>query len=257
MGIPTIYDRALQTLVKLTLEPEWEARFEPNSYGFRPGRSCHDAIEAIFNSTCKETKYILDADIAGCFDNINPVIRGWSNYFSTVCSKETLGRLDHLTWVKLWAWAIYRCPKTGRKEIAKKYWGNSGLDNWTFKYEEGNKISTLLKHQDVEIHRHIKVKGNNSPFNGETIYWSTRLGKNPEMPARITRLLKAQEGKCPHCGLFFREEDEMEVDHIIPKKRGGSNKRNNLQLLHKHCHDSKTTKDGSLDRSTHVKGLSN
>ena len=49
LSIPTLVDRALQTLVKLALEPEWEARFEPNSYGFRPGRSCHDAIEAIFH----------------------------------------------------------------------------------------------------------------------------------------------------------------------------------------------------------------
>lgn len=48
LGIPTMRDRALQALVKLALEPEWEARFEPNSYGFRPGRSCHDTIEAIF-----------------------------------------------------------------------------------------------------------------------------------------------------------------------------------------------------------------
>jgi len=49
LRIPTINDRALQSLVKIALEPEWEAKFEPNSYGFRPGRSCHDAIEAIFN----------------------------------------------------------------------------------------------------------------------------------------------------------------------------------------------------------------
>jgi RNA-directed DNA polymerase len=46
LGIPTIADRARQALVKLALEPEWEARFEPNSYGFRPGRSCHDAVKA-------------------------------------------------------------------------------------------------------------------------------------------------------------------------------------------------------------------
>ena len=58
-------------LVKLALEPEWEAKFEPNSYGFRPGRSCHDAIEAIFKSIVRKHKYVLDADIAGCFDNIN------------------------------------------------------------------------------------------------------------------------------------------------------------------------------------------
>jgi RNA-directed DNA polymerase len=49
LGIPTIYDRAAQTLMKLALEPEWEAKFEANSYGFRPGRSCHDAIQAIFS----------------------------------------------------------------------------------------------------------------------------------------------------------------------------------------------------------------
>lgn len=61
-------NRAQQALAKLALEPEWEAHFEPNSYGFRPGRSCHDAIEAIFNSINKKPKYVLDADIAQCFD---------------------------------------------------------------------------------------------------------------------------------------------------------------------------------------------
>ncbi len=71
LGIPTMYDRALQALVKLALEPEWEAKFEPNSYGFRPGRSCHDAKEAIFNAIRYKAKYVLDADIAQCFDRIN------------------------------------------------------------------------------------------------------------------------------------------------------------------------------------------
>ena len=68
LSIPTLHDRALQALVKLVLEPEWEARFEPNSYGFRPGRSVHDAIGAIFSAIEKQPKYALDADIAKCFD---------------------------------------------------------------------------------------------------------------------------------------------------------------------------------------------
>jgi RNA-directed DNA polymerase len=68
LSIPTLHDRALQALVKLVLEPEWEARFEPNSYGFRPGRSVHDAIGAIFTAIEKQPKYVLDADIAKCFD---------------------------------------------------------------------------------------------------------------------------------------------------------------------------------------------
>src|SRR4028118_236269 len=71
LGIPTMKDRALQALVKLVLEPEWEARFEPNSYGFRAGRSCHDAIEAIYASIHCKSKFVLDADIAKCFDRID------------------------------------------------------------------------------------------------------------------------------------------------------------------------------------------
>ena len=71
LGIPIIQDRIKQALVKLVLEPEWEAKFEPNSYGFRPGRSCHDAVEAIFIAINQKPKYVLDADIKGCFDNID------------------------------------------------------------------------------------------------------------------------------------------------------------------------------------------
>ncbi len=71
LGIPVMEQRARQALVKLALEPEWEARFEPNSYGFRPGRSAHDAVEAIFKIIRQKAKYVLDADIAKCFDRIN------------------------------------------------------------------------------------------------------------------------------------------------------------------------------------------
>jgi len=71
LGIPCMGDRTKQALVKLALEPEWEAKFEPNSYGFRPARSAHDAIEAIFIAINQKAKYVLDADIAKCFDRIN------------------------------------------------------------------------------------------------------------------------------------------------------------------------------------------
>lgn len=77
LGISTIEDRAKQALLLLALEPEWESKFEPNSYGFRPGRRCQDAVEAIYlslSNTNKKSvykKYILDADIKGCFDNID------------------------------------------------------------------------------------------------------------------------------------------------------------------------------------------
>ncbi|NES99981.1 MAG: group II intron reverse transcriptase/maturase [Sphaerospermopsis sp. SIO1G1] len=71
LGIPTIEDRAKQALAKLALEPEWEAKFEANSYGFRPGRSAKDAIAAIYSDINKMSYYVLDADIEKCFDQIN------------------------------------------------------------------------------------------------------------------------------------------------------------------------------------------
>jgi RNA-directed DNA polymerase len=74
LGIPVIVDRVLQARVVNALEPQWEARFEPRSFGFRPGRGCHDAIEAIYwtlNGPSPKRQWILDADLTTAFDRIN------------------------------------------------------------------------------------------------------------------------------------------------------------------------------------------
>ena len=70
LGIPTIRERCLQAMVKNALEPEWEARFESTSYGFRPGRSCQDAIAKVFQLTLPNSsrKWVIDADIRGALD---------------------------------------------------------------------------------------------------------------------------------------------------------------------------------------------
>ncbi|QUH20658.1 reverse transcriptase domain-containing protein [Alkaliphilus sp. B6464] len=72
LGIPVIKDRVYQNIIKMALEPQWECRFEPTSYGFRPKRSTHDAIEAIFNKLApKKKQWIFEGDFKGCFDNLN------------------------------------------------------------------------------------------------------------------------------------------------------------------------------------------
>jgi RNA-directed DNA polymerase len=449
LSIPAIKDRAAQALIKLAIEPEWEAKFEPNSYGFRPGRSSHDAIEAIYLSINKKDKYVLDADISKCFDKIshdyllrklntsptlrriikswlkagwvfegkrensdigtpqggvispllanvalhgmenrlmqfadslkgskrdnrqslsfvryaddfvvlhpdrdvivkaksilmdwlkevgleiseaktlithtsegfnflgfnirqykvgiyasgknshgqtlgfktlikpskekvlkhyrviadtierhnsapqaalvsklNPIIRGWANYYSTVVSKEICSKLDHLLFQRLERWCKRRHPNKNAHWVMDKYFKSVDNRNWVF----GDQNSTLTSHAEVPIIRHIKVKGVKSPFDGDLTYWSTRMGKSPELPNRVAKLLKVQKGKCNHCELMFRDGDVMEVDHILPKSKGGKDTYDNLQLLHRHCHDSKTAKDGSNTskaRCTHDKG---
>ena len=73
LGIPTMFDRAMQALYLQTLEPISETKADLHSYGFRPFRGCADAIEQCFNTLCKKDspKWVLEGDIKGCFDNIS------------------------------------------------------------------------------------------------------------------------------------------------------------------------------------------
>jgi RNA-directed DNA polymerase len=74
LGIPVLRDRVQQARVANALEPEWEARFEPRSYGFRPGRGCQDAIQAIYwtlRGRRSQRQWVLDADLSAAFDRID------------------------------------------------------------------------------------------------------------------------------------------------------------------------------------------
>jgi RNA-directed DNA polymerase len=135
LGIPTIQDRAEQALVKMALEPAWESRFEGTSYGFRPGRSTHDAIGRIYNCINQGNYYVLDADIAKCFDRINH---------------------DYLL-------SKLRCSATIRRKV--KQWLKAGvLDNGVFDETEagtpqGGVISPLLANIALDgMARHIKER---------------------------------------------------------------------------------------------------
>lgn len=178
---------------------------------------------------------------------LNPIIRGWANYYSTVCSKDIYTYCDHKLYQKLLAWAKRRHPNKNNSWIVHKYWHTIKNVKWTFSTNDSGTSFTLVRHSDTPIVRHVKVKENRSLYDGDLIYWSSRLGKHPEMPTQKAKLLKKQKGKCNHCGLYFKDGDMIETDHIIPKSQGGKNEMKNLQLLHRHCHDEKTTQDGKCN----------
>jgi len=459
LGIPIMSDRCLQALVKLAIEPEWEAKFEANSYGFRPGRNCHDAVKAVLDSTIKGSKYVLDADISKCFDRINhdalldktglkgglraqikswlkagildadtfseselgtpqggvlspllanialhgledhlkkwisdkpiksrtgakikpvrramsihviryaddfvvmhsdkdiilgakdevqkflstvglelsasktrlthtlklnpddtveqgfdgkvgfnflgftfkqfetrhrsakattgellgyktlvfpseksvnkyqeklhnlvlqqgkqlnqialikklnPLIRGWASYFGTSDANTTghLVKQDYLLYLKLRKWAR---RVTGTSGKGSRFWSRAGNNKWTFMKDS----VILLNHESYSnpITSYVKVKGENSPFDGNDSYWGKRMLNYPGLSARVKLLLKRQNGYCKWCRSPFEFGDGWEVDHIIPLTAGGRDELKNLQLLHRHCHDRKTAQD--------------
>lgn len=73
--------------------------------------------------------------------------------------------------------------------------------------------SVLSFHQTTTVSRFVKVQNTRSPFDGDWVYWATRLGRDPAHPRRVTRLLKQQHGQCTHCGLHFTTDDVLEVHH--------------------------------------------
>lgn len=94
LKIPTIEDRTKQALVYLALSPQWESQFEATSYGCRPGRSISDAIETIFIGISKKPKWVLNADISKCFDQIN------HQYLLDKCNTYPRIRKQLFTWLK-------------------------------------------------------------------------------------------------------------------------------------------------------------
>jgi RNA-directed DNA polymerase len=164
--------------------------------------------------------------------------------FSDAQTVKEFSKQDHLVFQKLRAWGKYRCKKL--KDAENKYYIKIGKRNWIFAANRENKTPLrLLFHSDFSSSstEYVKVKGERSPYDGNLVYWSTRMGKNPDLPQRKATLLKQQKGKCKWCGYHFREEDILEEDHIIPTSLGGRDEYKNLQLLHGHYHDQKTALD--------------
>ncbi len=419
LGIPTIKDRVAQAIVKNALEPEWEAIFEPNSYGFRGGRSCHDAISQCFNKLVNKSrgcnhKWVLDADIKGFFDNIahesilnsigsipcgefikgwlktgfidkglynptetgtpqggvispllaniglhglesyiktinpklgfiryaddfiitskdkeslervliplkqwlsergleistektrvvhiedgfdflgfnlrhyngkllikpqkkkvldfckkigktlsemkactqeevirklNPLLRGFANYYRGVVSKETFSYINYRVWKYLWRWATRRHPNKSKGWVKAKYFHRLKGRDWTFMCKgTGRKgkevIHILFDISSTPIVRHIKVKGNASPDDPSLKeYWETRQTKQGKnywaKGSKYEQIAKQQNWKCSVCNDPLFNGEEIETHHIVPLKDGGTDDNENLVHLHKACH---------------------
>lgn len=440
LGIPTIKNRIAQTIVKNALEPTWEARFEAHSYGFRPGRSCQDAIEQCHNrlrggQRSSQDQWVLDADIKGAFDNIshdyilntignspgrnlikqwlkagyveaevfhktesgtpqggcispllanialdgmekllssyiklktyqpsptakrqqivrrqsakygfiryaddflvtaqsqedieaiipvlsvwlqqrglelnqektkvihvpqglnflgfhirqfhhncftfpqkdkvldklreiqqwlnqhrhtqpeaviqflNPILRGWANYYKFCCSKRTFSYFHYRLWRMLWYWALKRHPNKSKTWVAHKYFRSLNGVKWTFSADardrHGNQITiSLFNITTIPIQRYSKVKGTASPDDPALVpYWlhrQTSQGKTYwAKGSKYYSVAQHQDWKCPVCGEHLFNGEQLQLHHLVPIKDAGTDKQENLVHLHKTCH---------------------
>jgi RNA-directed DNA polymerase len=178
---------------------------------------------------------------------LNPIVSGWCNYYRTVVAKVAFSHCDDRLYRKLRHWALHRHPTKVAGWVIGKYWAVDQGEGWQFKAHNG---STLKKHAATPIKRHVKVKGTASPYDGNLAYWAQRLKEHPLVNNKVGYLLKLQHGRCACCGLYLKDGDVIEVDHIIPRRLGGDDRLTNFQLLHRHCHDQKTAQDGSNQART-------
>lgn len=436
LGIPTIDDRIAQAIVKNALEPSWEAQFEENSYGFRPGRGCHDAIEQCFaRLKNKCDTWVLDADIKGAFDNIshkfilkklgqipgrelikqwlkagyietnvfhttesgtpqggiispllanialdgmddwignfqkirfgktyqygkkkvhskyklrkygfiryaddflitaeskedieeilpkivnwlakrglklnqektqikhisegidflgfnirqyqgkclikpqkeklreklreikswlyehpnlkpgavikvlNPILRGWANYYKHGVSSRTFNYFDHRMVKMLIKWAKKRHPNKGIEWVIPRYFGRIKGDHWVFKAtsqdRRGNKkMEYLYKMASTKIIRHVKVKGKASPDDSTLQnYWDKRQTKYGRTyfakGSKLYKIAENQKWQCPVCGEHLFNGENFDTHHKIGVAEGGDDGIENLIHIHKKCH---------------------
>jgi RNA-directed DNA polymerase len=424
LGIPTVRDRIEQAIIKNSLEPEWEAMFEPNSYGFRPGKSCQDAIGQDFVRLQRgRDTWVLEADIRGFFDNIahksildmishfpkrklirewlkagfvfdgkfnptetgtpqggvispllaniglhgletfikstnpkfgvvryaddfivtardkgslekakiqiqqwlserelelstektlitsmeegfdflgfnhrhyngkllikpskqkvldfckrigkevkkldgapqeaiiaklNPILRGFANYYKGVVSKEIFNYISNRVWIYLWSWARRRHSTKNSRWVRKRYFKTINGVKWTFacsiSSRQGiDKNMFIYPIAYTSIERHVKVKGEASPDDpSRREYWEKRnqkMGKSYWAKGSNNYLIaQNQKWKCPICGEPLLNDEEIETHHIVPVAQGGLNDTSNLQHLHIPCHKQVHTKSKS------------
>ena len=177
---------------------------------------------------------------------LNPILMGFANYYKGVVSKEIFGYISHRIWQYLWRWAKRRHPNKNQKWVRRRYFKTIKGNKWTFACtinDRRGKDKELVLYQIAytTIERHIKVKGDACPDDPSLReYWEKRHQKqgSSRFPkgSKLHRIAENQNWKCPLCGDPLFNGEEIDTHHIVSVAVGGTDDIENLQHLHKACH---------------------
>ncbi len=183
---------------------------------------------------------------------LQPKMTGWANYYKTVHSSEAFSKLDHLLWKRLYQWACRKHPNKGKEWVKEKYFGHSGTRNWMFMDKRVGKVIKMYSQHKERTGSYARVGYDRSVYDGDTAYWADRLSKGyGDITPSKAKMLKKQEGICPHCFGRLTNDDLLHAHHKVYRSRGGEDKYHNFVLLHKHCHDALHREDKTRKHREH------
>ena len=179
---------------------------------------------------------------------LNPLLRGWANYYRHVVSKHTFGKVSCAMWQSLWRWARRRHPNKGADWVRRKYFHTVGFRHWVFATETGKTLSTgapeLLTLYDIastSIKRHRKIRADANPYDPKSeSYFEYRLGlamrDSIKGRTRLIRMWLDQGRKCPVCQQLITKSTWWRLYHVERTVDGGRDTNANLVMLHPDCH---------------------
>jgi len=172
---------------------------------------------------------------------LNPVLRGWANYYRHVVSKARYRACDHAIFCALWRWAQRRHPNKGRRWVKEKYFCTLGKRRWVFFGEADGERHYLRTLSRTPIRRHIKVRAKANPFDPQwDYYFERRLALTMEQSLggqrQAFQLWKEQAGRCPVCQQLITEETGWHNHHVVWRCHGGKDTVDNRVLVHPQCH---------------------
>jgi len=176
---------------------------------------------------------------------LNPILRGWGDYYQHVVSKQIFSYVDSRVWQMIWKWTRRRHPSKSKTWRKRKYYKSVGSRNWVFTAtaQEKGKVRTLrlFNLQDIPIQRHLKIKGEANPYDSDwETYFEERIGLQMKESLkgykRLLRLWFSQNGKCLICESKITKQTGWHIHHLQRRVDGGNDTFANTVLLHPNCH---------------------
>lgn len=228
--------------------------FNVRKYGgkllIKPSKDSKLSILQKVKATLDANKSVKVKDITRL---LNPVLRGWANYYSTVVSKETFSYCDHRIYEMLWRWAKRRHPRKSSGWVKDKYFARRSNRNWVF--TDGT--WDIFHMSSVPIIRHIKIQGQRSPFRASDSEYFDRRHQAlllKRLDGFQKKIVNKTNGKCGLCGRPISEEhfrkwqlkgeNNIGFYPMIPPQLNGRYTIRNVFVTHQWCHAQYIKKHG-------------